>query len=198
MREPYWWYVLYVRTNTEHRVVSVIEQFYKQNGFHEYELEPFCPETEFYCRNIKWRIPGKKYLKRPLFPNYVFIETNMPALKFLEFFSPYVYNSTDILRILKYGDGKSLHKTDDNLPPRIALSLEERQRLEYLLKGRRCLEHSEGYLEGDKVIIVGGPLIGLEGCIKKINRHNRTADIELEVFNRISNVKVAFEILTKK
>jgi transcriptional antiterminator NusG len=186
MQEPYWWYVLYVRTNTEHRVVTDFNNYYIQNFSSQYELELFCPESEYYFRNSKNRQLGKKYLKRPLFPNYVFIETNMPTLTFLKEFAQYIYNSADIIRILRYGDS-----------PEIALTFEERRRFEYLFKGTRCLEHSEGYMEGDVVKIVAGPLIGLEGIIKKINRHNCNAVIEIDMFNQKQTIKVALEIVSK-
>lgn len=39
--------------------------------------------------------------------------------------------------------------------------------------------------------------MGLEGCITKINRHNRTADIEINMFNQRQTVKVALEIVSK-
>jgi transcriptional antiterminator NusG len=184
MYEPYWWYVLYVRTSTEHRVVTDLKNYYIQNFSSQYELEPFCPESEYYFRNSQSRLLGKKYLKRPLFPNYVFIETNMPALTFLNEFSKFIYNSADIIRVLRYGDSSE-----------IALSLEERQRFEYLFKGKRCLEHSEGYIEGDTVKIVAGPLIGMEGMIKKINKHNKSAIIQTSMFNQKQTIKVAFEIV---
>lgn len=186
MREPYWWYVLYVKANKEHRVVADIAQYYKMNRVRNYELVPFCPECEHYYRNSKNKTHGACYLKRPMFPNYVFIETDMPSAIFLEAFSQFVYNSDNIVRVLHYGDS-----------PEIALSLEERCRFEYLLKEKRCIEHSVGYVEGERIYITGGSLIGMEGTIKRINRHNRSADIEVKMFNTVTDVKVALEIIKK-
>lgn len=180
MQEPYQWYVLYVRNNTERRVVEEIKQS-DLSGF--YEVEPFCPETEFYYRN---KAAGKCYRTRPLFPSYVFIETNMPETEFVKAYSTFIYNSQDIVRLLRYGS------TD-----RIAIPAEERQRLEYLLKGKRCLTHSVGVIEGDKVRITGGPLVGMEGLIRSINRHNRTALIRVEILGGTVEVSAALEIVSK-
>lgn len=185
MREPYWWYVLYVRSNTENRVV---EAFNKACAKMEtpYAVEAFCPESERYFRGDKFRATGKRYQKRPLSPCYVFVESEMPASEFRKRFYDTVRSSSDIIRLLGYGG------TDE-----IALRRDERLCLEYLLKGKRCLDHSEGYIEGDKIVVTGGPLVGMEGCITKINRHNRTAEIETELFNQKQTIKVALEIVSK-
>jgi len=45
MDEPYFWYVLYVRTNAEQRVMKDLAQAYAKRGF-GYGFEPFCPESE--------------------------------------------------------------------------------------------------------------------------------------------------------
>lgn len=185
MQEPYWWYVLYVKANTEQKAVRNFQQAFELKKL-PFELEAFCPESEQFYRSKKFRTLGKSYIKRPLFPGYVFIETNMPAKVFRSEFSEYIKNSEEIIRLLKYGD------SDD-----IALRDEERQRFEFLLKGKRCLEHSTGFIVGDKITITGGTLAGHEGAIKKINRHNRTADIEIDMFNRKQTLKVALEIVSK-
>ena len=60
------------------------------------------------------------------------------------------------------------------------------------------MEHSIGYIEGDRIIITGGPLVGREGGIKKINRHHRVAQIEIDMFGQKQVVDVALEIVEKK
>ncbi len=185
MEEPYWWYVLHVRSNKEHRVVESFQQAFDQKGL-AYELQTFCPESEHFYKNKQSQTLGRKYIKRPLFPGYVFVETNMPAKEFRMTFFNVLYNSADIIRLLRYGDSDE-----------VALKKEERQRFEFLFKGKRAIEHSIGYIEGDKIIITGGGLMGLEGFIQKINRHNRTADVEINMFNQRQTIKVALEIVSK-
>lgn len=185
MKEPYWWYVLHVRSNKEHRVVENFQQAYEQTGL-SYELRAFCPESERFYKTKQSQISQRKYIKRPLFSGYVFVETNMPSKEFRTVFNDLLYNSNDIIRLLRYGNSDE-----------IALKKEERQRFEFLLKGKRAIEHSVGYIEGDKIIITGGGLMGMEGCIRKINRHNRTADIEIDMFNKKQTIKVALEIVSK-
>lgn len=185
MEEPYCWYVLYVRSNTEHKVVGNFQKAFTEKGL-PYELEAFCPESEQFYKDKHSRTLGKVYRKRPLFPGYVFVETNMPEEEFRAVAYDVIYTSTDIIRLLQNGKDGS-----------IAIDRDERQRFEYLLKGKRCLEHSVGYIEGDKITITGGPLIGMEGQIKKINRHHRSAVLEVDMFNQKQIVNVAIELVNK-
>lgn len=185
MQEPYWWYVLYVRSNTEHRVVESFQKSMLKKGL-SFEIETFCPESEKYYRDKHSRTLGKTYIKRPLFPGYVFVGTNMPEIEFRAQSYDIIYNSMDIIRLLCNGkDGG------------IALRQDERERFEFILKGKRCLEHSIGYIEGDRTVVTFGPLRGRENIIKKINRHSREAYIEIDMFGVKNMVKVALEILSK-
>lgn len=184
MQEPYFWYVFYVKTGTENRVVQDIARFADTKGFSSETVEPFCPQTESYYRAAGK--DGKKYQKRPLFSSYVFVETRLTPSAFLTEFGPLIYSSQDIIRILKSGSGIN-----------IALPDEERIRLEFLLKGKRCVERSVGFINGDTVTITAGALLGCEGMITYINRHNRYADIELDMFGGKTKARVALEIVEK-
>ena len=186
MKVPYWWYVLYVRSNTEHRVAKYVNLAFINKGL-PYELEAFSLESEQYYNSKKMKDSDKPYIRRPVFSNYIFIETNMPEEEFREAFFNIGYNSADIIRLLTYGKEGT-----------IALRDAERIRLEYLFRGKRCLEHSVGYIEGDRVIITGGALVGMEGIIKKINRHHRSAQIEIDLFNETQTIDVALEIVSRR
>lgn len=176
---------MYVRANAERRVIGDIERFVESRGF-PYEFEPFCPESEVYYRGKNGEEKSRSYRRRPLFPGYVFVETNMPSDSFKREFSAYIYNSADIIRMLRQGASGEI-----SLPP------DERMRFEFLLKGKRCLEHSVGYIAGDKVHVECGPLAGMEGMIKYINRHNRYATIEVDLFGTKVKASVALEIVSK-
>ncbi|MCH5350445.1 MAG: antitermination protein NusG [Clostridiales bacterium] len=184
MRDNYNWYVLYTKTNTEARVISDFTEAFKKRKL-DFSVELFCPETEIYYRKSKGG-NGSTYKKRPLFPNYVFIETDMPEKDFSKEFSDFIYKSNDIIRLLKYGTG------------RISIEPEERMRFEYLFKGKRCLDRSVGIIEGDVITVTAGPLMGCEGLISHINRHNRTATINVEMFGGVIEAKVALEIIDKR
>lgn len=185
MHDSYWWYVLYVRSNTERRVAKYVNLAFKNKGL-PYKFEAFSLESEQYYNSKKPKSSSKPYIRRPTFSNYIFIETDMPENEFREEFFSVGYNSADIIRLLTYGKSGI-----------IALRDEERIRLEYLFRSKRCLEHSVGYIEGDRVVITGGALFGMEGSIKKINRHHRSAQIEISLFNETQMIDVALEIVSK-
>ena len=181
-----WWYVLYVKSNTEHRVIKEMNQYIETLLLY-YKVEPFVLESEQYYRNKKYQRLGNKYQKRPLFPGYVFIETDMPDTEFIQVFYDYIYKSSSIIKLLP-----------SNNKNRLAISDEEKTRLEYWSLGRRCIDHSEGYTEGDEVIITSGPLVGQEALITHINRHNRCAEIEMNFLGRKQKIKIALEIIKRK
>lgn len=184
MVEPYWWYVLFVRSNSEARVVA---DFGRASLKHApgYEFDAFYLESESYFRKGN-ADPEKRYIKRPLLPGYVIVETDMPAREFLGAFSDYIRNSNDIYRLLRAAG------CDE-----IALPAEERKMFEYLYRGKRCLERSVGCMIGDRIVVDVGPLKGREGFIRHVNRHNRDAVIEMEMFGKKITARVALEIVSK-
>ena len=60
------------------------------------------------------------------------------------------------------------------------------------------MKMSEGMIENDQVVIFDGPLKGMEGTIKRINRHKRVALIQMELFERVMQVEVGLEIVEKR
>ena len=60
------------------------------------------------------------------------------------------------------------------------------------------MKMSEGIIEGAKIIVTRGPLMGKEGYIKKVDRHKRKARLELEMFGRMQEIVVGLEIVEKR
>lgn len=58
-----------------------------------------------------------------------------------------------------------------------------------------CLKNSVGIIEGNKVKVLSGALMGKETSIKKINRHKRQAVIEMMIFGETREIAVALEII---
>ena len=56
---------------------------------------------------------------------------------------------------------------------------------------------SKGIIRGGKPVITSGPLKGREGLIQKIDRHKRTADIEIPLAGNQKQVTVGLEIYEK-
>ncbi len=80
----------------------------------------------------------------------------------------------------------------------IPLSEEEVSFIQMTGGPTHVIEKSIGFIENDMVEVFAGPLQGCEGMIKKIDRHKRTALLEVKMFARTVTVKVALEIVEKK
>ncbi|MCD8120111.1 MAG: KOW motif-containing protein [Lachnospiraceae bacterium] len=56
---------------------------------------------------------------------------------------------------------------------------------------------SVGVMENDRVKIISGPMKGMEGCIRKVNRHKRLAKIEVNMFGGLMEATVGVEVVRK-
>ena len=66
------------------------------------------------------------------------------------------------------------------------------------LYGKKGLfDLSEGIIEGDRIIVTSGPLVGNEGSIRKIDRHKRLAYLEFDMFGQDVKAAVGLEIVEK-
>ncbi len=171
-----YWYVLFVRTGHEERV----EKFLKER-LDTKLLMPFIPLQE-----RLFKISGT--VKRevgPLFPGYVFIESEMFGTEFVKKIHHLIYTSCDVIKLLRYSDTE------------ISMRESEKRILLSLCNDQHCIEASSGIIEGNKVHIKGGPLKGRESIVKKVDRHKRRAEIELMWFGDLRRVSVALEIVSK-
>lgn len=133
-------------------------------------------------KTVRKRIRGSyQDIDVKLFPGYVFFDTEE------------IDNLFGRLKSIK--EMTNILKTGDEFVP-----LNERE--EILLKKLTDKDYnvqlSLGYIEGDRVVITEGPMMGLEGLIKKINRHKKYAVLETEFFDNITEITVGLEIVDKK
>lgn len=169
-----YWYILYVRSGREYKV----EQFLKKSLYSEM-FAPFVPLNE-----LVFKRSGvvKKEIK-PLFPSYVFVESELLSHEFKTRIRPILYASQDIVKLLSYSDEE------------IAMRESEKQMLMSLFNGSRCIEISSGIKEGNKIHIINGPLEGFESVVKKIDRHKRQAWVEMEFMGEKRLISVSLEII---
>ncbi|QWT52222.1 antiterminator LoaP [Eubacterium sp. MSJ-33] len=125
----------------------------------------------------EWQIRKEK-----LFPGYLFMDLEASQVEPVR---QALRKATEHAKVLKTGD---------ELYP---IYKQEEQLLRRLTGDTTNVAVSVGVIEGDKIIIKKGPLIGMEGMIKRIDRHKRMAVLEVELFNRVSEVKVGLEIVEK-
>lgn len=120
------------------------------------------------------------------FKSYIFIESNLSEKEFFIKITPTLKFFSNIYKILNYGDNTT-----------IAVNESERLSLMKLYGRKHCIENSKGFVEGDKIKVLAGPLSGKESIIKKINRHKREAIIEIEIMGVIQKINVGLEIVKK-
>ena len=166
------WYVLQVRTGTEESI-----RLQCRSNIPEAVLERcFIPYYE-----EKKRIRGEWTIqKKVLFPGYVFVVTE--DLNHLYDSLKTVIGLTELI-----GTGKEI----------VPLTEEEKDFLLGFGGEEQVVKMSEGIIQGTKIIVTQGPLMGKEGYIKKIDRHKRKARLELEMFGRVQEVVVGLEIVEK-
>lgn len=115
-----------------------------------------------------------------LFKGYIFIET--------DHIKEVVKELTRIPTLTK------VIKSADEVAPITDI---EQKFLADMLDEDYVLRVSQGMIIGDKVEIISGPLKNYGGKIKRIDRHKRTAQIEVDWFGAINSVQVGLEIISK-
>lgn len=167
------WHVMQVKSGKEESVL----QFVQKAPTGRLMGECFIPRYERKRkRGGVWKVE-----RAILFPGYIFVETD----KIQEFYFA-LKELPELTKILR--------AEDEWLP----LYEEEEQFLQRLMNKEKIVKFSKGYIEGDRVIIKEGPMEGLEGMIKKIDRHKRMAVIEVELFMRRVEVNIGVEIVEKQ
>lgn len=166
------WYVIQVRTGTEENIrlqcTARIPQSVLERCFLPYYEE-------------KRKIRGSWIVrKKHLFPGYIFAVT-----KDIEALHNMLKSVMGMTKLLGVGE--------DIVP----LTESEVQFLKRFGGEDQVVGISEGVIENSVTKILSGPLKGMEGTIRKIDRHKRKAWIEIEMFGRMQLIQVGLEILWK-
>ncbi len=166
------WYVVQVRTGSEE---SIRRQCEKNIDREIMEL-CFIP-----CYEEQRHIRGEWVtLKKILLPGYLFVVTE----KLEELYE----NLKIIIGLTKLlGTGREI----------VPLTEEEQKFLQKFGGEEQVVVMSEGIIEQSQVKVTSGPLMGMEGYIRKIDRHKRKAWLELELFGRKQTVQVGLEVVSK-
>lgn len=167
------WYVMQVCTGMEERIRLQCEARIPEDILEKCFI--------FYYEEKK-RIGGKwTTQKKTLYPGYLFVVTEE-----LEKLREELKTVEGLTKLI--GTGETI----------VPLSQEEVGFLKRFGGENQVVEMSEGIIEQSKVIVTSGPLKGIEGFIKKIDRHKRKAYLEIPMFGRIQNVQVGLEIIAKR
>ncbi len=167
--KSYMWYVVQTLKGTEDKVLANILR-----DISEEQDEAFILENE-----RMYRIKGKWIKDRkPLFPGYLFVETADPT-------------GFDVRLRRRYRPTKLLRMDGDIA----SLKPEEEEYLKLLGGKEHIVRYSEGYRRRDKVVITSGAFEGYRGEIKKLDRHNRVAWVELPFLGQMTVVEIGLGIV---
>ena len=167
------WYVIQVISGKEEATLNMIKKY----GAQKYVKECFSPKYE----------RRRKYLgqwhqeKAILFPGYIFVISNQ-----VEELYQALKKIPELTKLLGVGEKWT------------PMTKEDVEIVELLSGKERVVKFSEGYIAGDKVVVVKGPLKGMEGTIRKVDRHKRKAYLEIPMFGRVLNAQVGLEIVEKR
>ena len=167
------WYVIWTVTGKEEQAKVEIEKIVPK----EYYDRCFIPQKKE-CRKYhgSWTV-----IEKALFPGYLFLETEQVegiffGLKKLHQFA----------KVLKTGEAF------------VPVTDEEEKLIRHLLGDGESVDLSVGIIENQQVRVTVGPLQGLEGMIRKIDRHKRKAYLQVEMFERMLDIAVGLEIVEKR
>lgn len=106
-------------------------------------------------------------------PGYVFLYAERPLNFGL------LYGISQLTGCLKYDDGFQLRGSDLEFA-------------EWIWRYQGLIHLSQAIMEGERIKVIDGPLRDYEGVIKKVNKHRRSALVEITVGNHIRDVWMSF------
>lgn len=167
------WYVVQVQTGRERAMCELIERLAPKSLVGECFTPRYQTQKKF---DGEWQD-----VEQLLLPGYVIVDTSRPDLLMQT-----LRKIPDFTRLLTMGE---------TFAP-----LEERD-VEWIgtftQKWRRTIPMSMGVMEGDRVVVTEGPLVGREALIKRVNRHKSLAVLELQICGRTVAIKVGLGIVGK-
>ncbi|MBR2523937.1 MAG: antiterminator LoaP [Clostridiales bacterium] len=166
------WYVIWTSSSHENTCVRLLEE--KFSGLY---TRVFIPtRTISKKRGSEWQLE-----QSALFPGYIFVDSD---------------RIEDLADALRFHSGFNIVlSTDGGYLP---LTEEESAFAEDLYGRGGNFDTSVGMIDGDEIKVTGGPLVGLEGFITKIDRHKRIAFVEVNMFGKKIRTKVGLEIVERR
>ena len=75
--------------------------------------------------------------------------------------------------------------------------MREQKYLSEMMDENHIIQISTGYLVGDTIKILSGPLKPFSAIIRKVDRHKRIAEIDVMMYGVAARAKVGLEIIKK-
>lgn len=163
------WYAMFVSVGQEEKTKKAIGNTFDN-------IKAIIPKRELRERKAgKWNLVDKK-----LFPGYVLLNGNISIEDYYKLKSLPIFTN-----FLKDEDG--LLKIDEK----------ELEALNILAEDNYNIAISLGYRENEKVKIIEGPLLGLEGNIESIDTRKGRAKVRMEFLGETRIVQLGIDFIDK-
>lgn len=163
------WYSIFVTTGKEEYVTEWLDFYFITS-----ELTALIPKRKLFERKAGKTIQVVK----KMFPGYVLINTEMDVEAYYK-----LKKIPNLIHILKTGEYFT------------KISKEEMACIHQLLGQGDVVDCSEIYLADSKVIVKSGPLQGMEGLIKAVDKRKQRVKIVIQFMGLEKEIAVGIEVL---
>jgi len=173
------WYVFAVEPGYGGALIKMLK-----SRFSKIINDVFVPHKEMF--QIYTNASGKNYRvkKKPLFPGYVFVETELYASDFLEELDKGGYKCSKVIKLLRHGPNDY----------DIAVKEDTQLFLTLLWGKKKCIGTSSGYIDGKKIIINRGILRGQEGFVVEYDKEKMEVEISINFMGDRVSVTLALNL----
>jgi len=161
------WYVVYTRCHHEARVAKHLAAG---------DFAVLFPK----CRAWSRRKDRRKVVELPLFPGYLFVQTDPFPSRFAR-----ILETPGLARLLGNGNGPE------------PVAQHEMESILILLSSGQTLEPHPYFKVGSQIIVVSGPLTGAIGYVDEIQPDRRKLVVSVELLSRSVAVQLSDELVDK-
>lgn len=162
------WYVARCKSGSANKLVRALNR--------QENMKAFIPKSERWFGRQGKTI---EFIVKELYPDYVFIKSNLDIETFDKRFKEYFKTVSGLVDLLEYKDTYPLTSNEQVL-------------FKKLLDNTDTIKHTKGIVIDRKFVPTDGPLVGLENMIKKVDKHRRIATLDTSILT--GKLMVAIEI----
>ena len=159
------------------------------------QLPDKCSTAFIPCCELWWRGQEETVIK-PMFPGYIFIKSDIDPGELHRIIVSAGKSLSVYIRELHSGSSVSKRNSNEtfeelNNDRLMDLSLEEEEFLDLILQFKdgsndAVIRMSEGYRDGEKIIVMKGPLKGYEKHITDVNTRQRKAYLDISIKGHVA------------
>ncbi|HBZ81685.1 MULTISPECIES: antiterminator LoaP [Brevibacillus] len=189
------WYAFYVKTGYEHSVKNWLNKSFDKETLYSMVPQRIVPEKK---NGEIMRV------EKDLFPGYIFVKTDMNFSKYY-----FIRSHSKIIRMLNYLNKIDLMYDRSTSPRKSRDPVENREEalcfkkipeeeitiILRLLNHDEQIDFSQVYTQDSKVYVESGPLKGMEGIVKKVDKHKRRVKVLVSLMGDERMIDLGIELI---